>query len=164
MKRLFLLVGLGLFLISSCEKEDDLALSSSGGYQPVLMNYDQLKESVYSEPPRSVGIPGKIYLYPPYIFLIERYEGIHIIDNTDPENPQNVRFINVPGINDVAVKDSVVYADNSVDLVAVKINEGGDVKELKRFPQYFYNRISPDGSIYYKAIPENFVIVNWVLQ
>ena len=38
------------------------------------------------------------------IFVSERYRGIHVIDNSDPESPQDIAFIRVPGNIDIAMK------------------------------------------------------------
>jgi len=63
--------------------------------------------------------PGKIYVKGNYIFISEKYQGIHIIDNHNPAAPVKIGFFRVPGCVDLAIKDNVMYVDNAVDLVAI---------------------------------------------
>jgi hypothetical protein len=71
--------------------------------------------------PQTLVKPGKIYIYHGLLFVVERYKGIHVINNQDPANPQSIAFLNVPGCNDVAVNNGMLYADNVTDLVVFDI-------------------------------------------
>ena len=66
---------------------------------------------------------GKIYIKGDYIFINEKKEGIHVIDNSDPSNPRNISFIAIPGNLDIAVMGNILYGDSYTDLVAVDITE-----------------------------------------
>ncbi|MDR2120150.1 MAG: hypothetical protein LBP64_04660 [Tannerella sp.] len=89
------------------------------GYSPVFMERDELERSVFYIPgERTPANPGKIYCRSPYIFVNERYKGIHVINNSDPANPVHEGFIVAPGCIDMAMKGDVLYLDNAVDLVA----------------------------------------------
>ncbi len=65
---------------------------------------------------------------------------MHIINNSDPENPVNERFVNIPGNFDMAVLGNILYADSYVDLLAVDISNVNNVRVVKRleraFPSY----------------------------
>jgi hypothetical protein len=88
-------------------------------YSPVFMERAELEHSVfYRRGERKLLNPGKIYYRSPYIFINERYKGIHVIDNSDPVNPVHVGFVVAPGCIDMAMKGDVLYIDNAVDLVA----------------------------------------------
>src|SRR5688500_16029971 len=65
-------------------------------YTPVYISYDELRASVASESPRLLINPGKIYVYGQYLFVNEIDKGIHVINNSDPSNPANIAFINIP--------------------------------------------------------------------
>ena len=65
--------------------------------------------------------PGKIYFKEGYIFINEELKGIHVIDNRNPENPQNIGFIEIPGNVDIAIKNNTLYADSYIDLGAIDI-------------------------------------------
>jgi len=95
--------------------------------------------------PRALENPGKIYFYNNYILLNELREGIHVIDNSDPSNPNTVGFIAIPGNVDIAVSHNILYADNYADLVAIDISNLEDPKLLKRdesvFTDHFFNQL-----------------------
>ena len=76
--------------------------------------------------------PGKLYFKDGYIFINEAFEGIHIIDNNNPENPQNIAFIEIPGNVDMAIKDDILYADSYVDIVAIDVSDIDNPKEVNR--------------------------------
>ena len=84
-----------------------------------------------------MGVVGKIYFYQDYILVNEKYEGIHIIDNSDPSNPQSTNFICIPGNIDIAVKDDILYADSYTDLIAIDISDIGNIQIVKRFEDVF---------------------------
>ena len=81
--------------------------------------------------------PGKIYFKDHYIFVNEYQKGIHVIDNTDPESPQIIKFIEIPGSVDLAIRDNILYADSYVDLVAIDISNLDDIREVKRIQNVF---------------------------
>ncbi|MBO3269229.1 hypothetical protein [Hymenobacter defluvii] len=86
-------------------------------YKPLLMPRIQLEQAVAVLPPQNMHNTGKIYLRDPYILINERYEGVHIINNQDPANPQLVAFLRIPGNVDVAMKGNMLYADSGPDLL-----------------------------------------------
>lgn len=111
--------------------------------------------------------PGKIYLYQNWIFLVEKYKGIHLIDNTDPSNPVRKAFLKVPGCMDVAVRNNVLYTDNAVDLVAVRLDfVQMTATVVSRKIQVLPEILSPDGFIpsEYQRFnrPANTEIVGWI--
>jgi hypothetical protein len=86
---------------------------------------------------------GKFYFYNNFIFINEKNKGIHIINNEDPQSPQNIAFINIPGNIDMAVRDNILFADNYVDLLTIDINDINNPTILCRdedvFSDYFFN-------------------------
>lgn len=105
-------------------------------------------EAVYAQPEdfridintvdaREMQDIGKMYFYNEKIFINERYEGIHIIDNSDPANPINEGFIDIPGNLDIAVKDNYLYADNYVDLLTLDISNLNNPQLLYRDEEVF---------------------------
>ena len=136
------------------------------GYVPVLMTRDEMERAVKLEPPRSMNEPGKIYYKSPYLFIVEKYKGVHVIDNRNTANPEKIGFIHIDGIRDIAIKDEVMYADNAVDLIAVKFNTSyTSVTVSKRLKNYFPEMTSPDGMglpyYVYRNRPANSIIVAW---
>ena len=99
------------------------------------------------------------------ILAIAREKGIHIYDNTDPQDPVHLLFINVPGNLDIAVNSDYLYVDSYVDLVALDISnidtDINSVVETHRiedvFPYDAYQNI-PDG-IYLGRVDQSLGVV-----
>ena len=130
-------------------------------YIPIFMERSELEKSVsYQAAGRELIQPGKIYHKAPYIYVNEKYKGVHIIDNSTPSNPQNVGFIVAPGCIDMAVKGNIMYLDNAVDLVAFDL---ANKKVTKRIAGIFPEPVSPNTFYYYniESRPDNFVLVGW---
>lgn len=138
----------------------------SSAYVPVLMNRDEMERAVKLESPRPMYEPGKIYYKSPYLFIVEKYKGVHVIDNSNAANPEKVGFIHIDGIRDIAMKDEILYADNAVDLIAIQFNASyTNISVTKRLKNYFPEMQAPDGmgmpSYVYNNRPANSVIVSW---
>lgn len=138
----------------------------TSGYVPVLMDRDEMERTVKLEPPRPMIEPGKIYYKSPYLMIVEKYKGVHLIDNSNPENPEKIGFVHIDGVRDIAMKNDVLYADNAVDLIAIKFNESlTSVSVSHRLRNYFPEMIAPDGrevsSYEFARRPANSIIVAW---
>jgi hypothetical protein len=128
-------------------------------YVPVFMEREELEKSVSYRPgERELVNPGKIYHKDPYIYVTERYKGIHVINNTRPEQPQHEGFIVAPGCMDIAIKGTILYLDNAVDLVAFDLNTRQVTERVKGI---FPEPLSPDGTYSHVDRPDNFVLVGW---
>ena len=75
-------------------------------------------------------------------FISEPGKGIHILDNTDPSSPRNLNFINIPGTGDLAINESILYADNYVDLLAFDISDPQNIEMVNREEDVFPNLYS----------------------
>jgi hypothetical protein len=111
---------------------------------PVYKTLTEVRANMKSNAPQNLTKPGKLYIYGNYIFLNESDKGIHIIDNSQPKNPQNVAFITIPGNVDMAVIGNTLYADSYSDLVAFDITNPKNVVAKK-----FLNNIFPQRNQYY---------------
>ena len=115
---------------------------------------------------RTILDPGKIYLKDHLIFINEKYKGIHVIDNSNPEVPEKIAFIVVDGCIDLAIKENVLYADNAVDLIAIRFDlEMTEITVTERIKDVFPELISPEGRGLYwserQALPKDAILVNW---
>lgn len=121
-----------VFIFQGCTKDQCDLTNTYYVYEPVYMSYDELRSSVASQEAKKMESPGKIYFWNQYIFINERGEGIHVIDNSDRSNPQNIAFINIPGNMDIAARNGILYADSYVDLLALDISDPNNVQVVKR--------------------------------
>lgn len=139
---------------------------------PVYMSAEELKGSLKSEAARPLVNPGKIHIVGNTLYIIEQFEGIHVIDNSDPSNPKGTAFINVPGVIDIASKNGVMYVDSYTDLVALDITNPMNVTEVKRVEdvftqdQNFWASLPPTNNDYPIGIvdPEKGIVVGWVVE
>jgi hypothetical protein len=133
----------------------------SWSYAPIFLSRDDLERSVkYVPEAREMVETGKIYYRAPYIYVNERYKGVHVINNSDPFHPIREGFVVAPGCIDMAVKGNILYVDNSVDLVSFDL----DRKEVtKRIREVFPEPLPPEDFLYYGQIdrPLGFVLVEW---
>jgi hypothetical protein len=105
--------------------------------EPVYLSYNDLRNSFKVADGQEIIHPGKIYFKDHFIFVNEYQKGIHVIDNTDPQSPQIIKFIEIPGSIDLAIRDNILYADSYVDLVAIDISNLDDIREVKRIQNVF---------------------------
>jgi len=140
MKRLvwWALIFITMILMISCTDSG----SSNGTvtrtvYEPEYLTFDELRTAVRTSSPRTLGDTGKIYLKDDFVFVNELYEGVHVIDNSDPENPVITAFIEIPGNVDIAIRGTILYADSYVDLVALDISDPAVAVEVKRLEDIF---------------------------
>ena len=105
-------------LKDSCEREVTYLKST-----PVFKTLAEIRTGIQMEGPRELKKPGKMYFYNDYIFIGEQREGVHIIDNSNPEAPANIGFIKIPGNVDIAIRQNILYADNYIDLLAINIED-----------------------------------------
>ena len=135
-------------------------------YEPIFMTRTEMEASVALLGPRAIDAPGKIWVYNSYILLIEQFKGVHIIDNSDPNNSENVAFIRVDGCTDIAVKDGIIYANNAVDMIAIKSTTTLDAIEVvSRNRDILPPLESPDpwGDWYFVSqLPEGMIVVRWL--
>jgi hypothetical protein len=134
-------------------------------FEPVLMTRESMEAAVQLRSSRDIGKPGKIWVYDNYIFVIEQYKGIHIIDNTNSSAPDNLGFIQVDGCTDVAVKDGLIYANNAVDLIGIKPDLAAKTIVVKsRSRNVLPELLPPDGSgieRFEKFRPKGTIIVRY---
>lgn len=134
---------------------------------PVYLSYEDLRKSVKTTGANELVNPGKIYFKDGYIFINEEMKGIHIIDNRNPENPQNIKFIEIPGNIDMAVKNNILYADSYIDMVAIDISDISNPKEVKRVTDIFPYMTPPpsDEDLRIAAIDkEKGVVIDWEIK
>ncbi|MEN8139466.1 MAG: hypothetical protein ABFR62_13665 [Bacteroidota bacterium] len=136
MKKVFSIgILLGLVLITnSCQ---DKITDTYTVNEPEYMTYDDLRSSFKVIAPTTIKRAGKIYFKDDYIFINEYQEGIHILNNSDPSNPHEVSFIEIPGNVDMAIKGDKLYADSYIDLLTIDISNMNNIVEIDRDTSVF---------------------------
>lgn len=132
-----------LFILISFTGCQDKTFETYELNSPVYLSYDELREAVTDTLPINLEQPGKIYIKENYLFVNEVRKGIHVIDNSDPSSPVILRFIEIPGNIDLAVKDNILYADSYIDLITLDISDLSDIKEIGRLEDVFSYSLPP---------------------
>ncbi|MFI1771986.1 LVIVD repeat-containing protein [Thalassobellus citreus] len=165
MKFKYLLLSLVLVLVSSCDNDDYELVQVA---TPQLMSKSDFRKSVEITPAKSIKEAGKIYAYKNYIFVNDLNKGIHVIDNSNPENPIAIKYINIPGNEDISVKDDYLYADSAIDLLVFDLSDINNISLVERledvFDVYNYNiPIEAQETDFNNVNFETDIIVGWTL-
>ena len=156
-----LLVVLGLV---SCDKKENGDFADYLVATPITMSLEDFKNSVDIVAPKPIDESGKIYAYENYIFVNDKYKGVHVIDNSDPGSPQKIAFIKIAGNVDISIKGNYLYADSLTDLMVLDISEINAIRIVNRLEDVLRDNIVwPIADIYeYDGIDyENEILVGW---
>ena len=142
---------------SACIKDQCKKTHTYTFYEPIYRTKAEVRANIKSNTPRQLENTGKFYILGNYIFLNEVDKGVHVIDNSNPSQPRNIAFIDIPGNVDLAVKGNILYADLYTDLVAIDISNPAAIAVKKIvdfvFPERLYSSgFNPDN---------NKIIVDW---
>lgn len=120
---LLAILSISAFTFQSCIKDKCSKTITYTRFDPVYKTVDEVHNTtVQREAPRGLKTPGQINYYNDRMFIVEKAEGIHVINNTDPSNPVNTDFISVPGITDLSIKDGYLFVNSFVDLLVIDLN------------------------------------------
>ncbi|BAO76335.1 LVIVD repeat-containing protein [Winogradskyella sp. PG-2] len=156
--------------IWSCNNDDQSGTFTAMVAIPETITKTEWRSRVEIQAPKPIEDVGKIYSYEDYIFIGEKFKGVHVINNSNPLSPTTVAFINIPGNEDISIKNNYLYADNSIDLVVFDISDINAITEVERLEDVFYHYFdyrAPEEA--YAVDFENFnfeedVIVGWAIK
>ena len=141
MKKLILLpVFLTTLFFISCDNDNN-EFADYLVARPLIMTKAEFASSVDIIAPIPINESGKIYTYNDYIFINDRYQGIHVIDNSNPQQPVKIAFIKIPGNVDISVKEDYLYADSLMDLVVLDISDINNIVQINRLENVLYNNV-----------------------
>jgi hypothetical protein len=134
-----------LFLLGCIQRDDYNAVPEViDGFKPVyIKDTTNFVDSVYLTPPGVLNNPGKIYLYKQYLIVNEVGKGAHIFDNSNPQIPIPIAFINIPLNYDISIKNNIMYADAYLGLVVIDISMLPSSINILSFMRYKTNRVYP---------------------
>ena len=137
--KLFLAAPVTMLMILSlfsC-KDSSLVYRKYTANVPQYMSYNDMRKPVKSTAAYAIQTAGKIYIKDNYLFVNEKYKGIHVFDNSNPASPVNLAFLDIPGNVDLAVRGNYLYADNYVDLIVLDISNLNAPVEVARLKDIF---------------------------
>ncbi|WP_273274076.1 LVIVD repeat-containing protein [Maribacter polysiphoniae] len=163
-KNLLLLLFVASLGLVSCEKSDDGKYADYLVAKPLTISKSEFKNSVDIVAPAPIKESGKIYAYRDYIFVNDKYRGVHVIDNSDPSAPKKISFIKIAGNVDISIKDGYLYADSLMDLVVLDISDITHIKIVTRLDNVLRdNVVWPAADFYeYDGLDyDNEVLLGW---
>ena len=135
---------------------------SESPYTPVKMNRPEFEAAVKFLEAQPIENAGKIYVKGDYLFVGDTNKGFHIVDNSNPSDPQRIKFIQAPGATDLIIKEDILYINQAVDLIALKYDIPSQSLLLtKRIKNVFPQKPDPNGIIPLGTVAENEIIINW---
>ena len=164
--KIILILMLGCLTFISCINDDAEYITVKVA-TPEYMTLEALRSSVEITSPIPIIESGKIYVYNNLILVNDKNKGIHIIDNSNPENPQKIACIKIKANNDMEIKGDYLYADSLMDLVVFDISDINNIRETTRlkdvFPAYVTLPIDENLVVDYGdyGYNPNEIIVNW---
>lgn len=140
----------GLF---SCTK--DKVTESYTFYRPVYQTSELARKSIKGAVAQPVEYPGKLVVKDHYLFLTELGKGVHVIDYSNPRQPKNIGFVNIPGNEDISVRGHYLYADCYTALAVIDIAQPENATLTS-----FVNGVFPDRYTGL-ASDSNKIIISW---
>jgi len=133
---------------------------------PVYMSFTEFRNSFNKSEAIEISQPGKIYFKDDYLFVNEVGKGIHVIDNSDPVNPEKIAFYEIMGNVDMAIKGNILFVDSYIDLVAIDITDINNPVEAGRLENIF-PEVVPEGDKWYPYAmvdKSKGVIIDWEVK
>jgi len=156
-----------IFLLFACDDWNnvpDFDVEETTGYRPVYAT--EAEAEVKTLPAQEVENAGKIYVIGDYLLIVEQLRGVHLFDNSDPSNPDNIGFLQIAGNGDVAVRDNLLYADQGANLLAIDISDLNNIKVASTIKDVFPfgSKYPPsEGSYFECPDPSKGLVVGWEL-
>lgn len=123
-----LFFALASLIFNSCEiiilekpKEDEYVRILN--IKPIYETPAEIASKVSVDPPKESTEAGKIITYGNYIFINNPYDGVHIVDNSNPQSPQYKSYLTIPGSVDLSIIDNHLYTDMYSALVTFNITD-----------------------------------------
>lgn len=147
-----------VLVFSSCE--NDLDLSTSITYvkaEAIYGNLNEIRNTPLVSPVQELENPVKVYVDDELLLIGEEGKGIHVFDNSDPEMPEQIYFMNIPGNREFYVTDAKIYAESMYDLLKIDISNPNSPIVEERLENAFGT--PPKNDVNQSVIGFNFVEV-----
>ncbi|MEM9848960.1 MAG: hypothetical protein AAF847_13820 [Bacteroidota bacterium] len=121
-KYLFYLLFAGL-LLQSCSKDLGSVTVTYTKATAIYGDLDAVRTTPLLGDRTSIENPGKIFVSDDFLLIGEEGKGIHVLDNSDPENPSMISFLNIPGNREFYVQGDVLYAESYYDMLKIDLSD-----------------------------------------
>lgn len=140
MKKVFLiLLPLTFILLQSCNDDFGKVEVTYTKATAVYGNLEDIRNTPLIADAQPIVNAGKIFVADDLLLIGEETKGIHVVDNTNPENPTNVSFINIPGNREFYVSGNILYAESHYDLLKIDLSNQQQPRIVSRANDAFAN-------------------------
>lgn len=140
-----IIISLGLFVfMTSCTKDKGKITMQYNKATAIYADIDDIRSTPLQANSRAIENPGKIFINGNLLLIGEENEGIHVFDNSNPENPVNVSFIQLPFTKEFYVEDHLVYAESQYDFLKIDISDINAPKLVNRVNYAFGEAIKDE--------------------
>ena len=124
-------------LFISCNKDRGSVAMTYYKCQAIYGDVETLRNTPLISSSKMVVNPGKIYVGEDFILIGEEHEGIHVFDNSNPSNPVNVLFLEIPFSKEFFIEDNVIYAESHYDFLKIDVSNVYSPSILFRYENTF---------------------------
>ena len=141
-------------LFNSC-KDETYTIQTAN--VPIYMNVDEWRSlPLEIESARSIKEAGQIYIYGELLFVVEPLEGIHIINNSNPEAPINLAFLPVYATSQISIRNDVLFTNSYFDILSIDISDPMNPSLVSRAE----NAVSFDAITLLPGYDNNYTMAN----
>jgi len=119
----FFMLALLVLAATSCVEDLGKTTVTYEKAEAVYGNLDDLRSAELISPSKSLIDPGKVYVSDDLLLIGEEGQGIHVYDNSTPESPIGMYFINIPSNHEFYVADNKIYAESLFDVIKIDISD-----------------------------------------
>lgn len=123
-----------------CLEDDCESTLTYQRFDPIYITAGEWRSealNVTAPPEDETCSPSGFYIYGDYLFMVDKAQGIHILDNEDNDNPEPVAFIPMRGGQSIAARNGVLYVNQFTDLLAFNLQNPAEPKLLSRTEDVF---------------------------
>lgn len=126
-----------IFWFTSCVEDSGKLIVTYTKGTPTYGNINAVRNTAINGSAKEVINPGKIFVADDFLLIGEEGEGIHIVDNSDPAQPTNVGFINIPGNREFYYANQIIYAESYYDMLKIDVSDFQNPKLIHRAQEAF---------------------------
>lgn len=136
----FVLVGFLLLHVSCSKVTGEISINYTKA-EAIYGNLDSLRSIPLKGQSQPVVKAVGHYIGKNYILIGERSVGIHVFDNSNMTNPENVAFLNIPFCKEFYVDGDYLYAESGYDLLKIRIKDFRNPIIENRMKNAFTNKV-----------------------
>jgi len=116
---------LGVFLFG-CRPDPIILPEKTVGMAPIYSDIQDIR--VRTDPPMEFINLDKILAQGDFIFILDLGLGVHVIDNSDPNNPMTVYFWQITNCTDFTISENTLFARVGSALLSVNISDFSSIE------------------------------------